>query len=366
MDVIKYIEKNGDLTFEEKAMTLIDKLIFSILSYVYYDGTVSSNSSRKKTIAEVGKDFFLVHADREFKNIFHTISYAPKILDIIKDKKRYKDLYLYNDVYIGNQHQQFSALTIEINPNLVFVSFEGTDELISGWKEDCAMTYKRFIPSQVQAIKYLNQHFTFKNCELILGGHSKGGNLALISAMYSNPLIRKKVKEIISFDGPGLKKEQLELNRYKEVKDKYNLYIPDTSVFGLLLKNEEYNVVKTNKIAFFSHDPMTWKIDGDNFKEGKLSNFSKILSTGLDKWSNKYTNEEKKVFFDCLFKTIDKQNIVSLIEVMDNYKLVIKIFKELKTLDPTIKLMAKDIVSIYIKCNKEYLKEKFSKKDKKD
>lgn len=364
MDIIKYIEKNGDITFEEKGLTIVDKLIFSTLSYVYYDGVVSSNSFNKKTIEQVGKEFFSIHADREFKNIFHTISYAPKLLDIIKEKKRYKDLLLYNDVYIGDSKQQFSAVSIEINPNLVFVSFEGTDELISGWKEDCALTYKRFIPSQIQAIKYLNQHFLFKNCELILGGHSKGGNIGLIAAMYANPLVRRKIKEIVSFDGPGLRKEQLDLSRYNDVKDKYNLYIPDTSVFGLLLVNENYKVVKTNKIAFFSHDPMTWKIIGDEFKAGKLSNFSKILSTGLDKWSNKYTDKEKKLFFECLFKVLEKQNITSLLEIMDNYKLVIKIFKELKTLDPTIKLMAKDIVSIYIKCNKEYLKEKFSKKDK--
>ena len=60
----------------------------------------------------------------------------------------------------------------------------------------------------------MNAHFTFKDCKLILGGHSKGGNLALVAAMYSNFLVRNKIIEIYSYDGQGLLEEQLNSSRY--------------------------------------------------------------------------------------------------------------------------------------------------------
>lgn len=364
MNMVDYIEKYGELTFDQLELTEVDKLIFSILSYIKYDGIVSYNSFNKKTLKEVCDVFFNTHTEEDFKNIFHTIRFSTVLLDKIRNKNRYKDLLLYNDIYIGDDKKQFSALTIEVNPRLVFVSFEGTDHLVSGWKEDCAMTYKKFIPAQMQAIKYLNKHFMFRNCELILVGHSKGGNLALVSAMYCNPVVFKKIKEVVSYDGPGLSKEQLKLDRYSRLKERYNLYIPDTSVFGLLLNVEDYKVVKTNKLPFFSHDPMTWKIDDNKFSTGKLSDFSKILNVGLDRWVVKYSKDERKSFFECVFKVFENNDITNLIDVMDNYKLVLKILKEAHMLDSRVKAMAKDIITIYLKCNKEYLKEKFNKKIK--
>lgn len=366
MNIVDYIEKYGNLTFEEKELTEIDKLLFSILSYIKYDGSVSYNSSNKKTLKQVCDDYFSTHDEKDFKNIFHTIRFSTVLLEKIKNMKRYSGLLLYNDIYIGDSKQQFSALTIELNSNLVYVSFEGTDHLVSGWREDCAMTYKKFVPAQIQAIRYLNRHFKFRNCEIILGGHSKGGNLALVSALYSNPMIFNRIKEVCSYDGPGLSVEQLKMSRYKRLKDRYNLFIPETSVFGLLLNVEDYQVVKTNKLPFFSHDPMTWKIEDDHFSTGKLSNFSKILDEGLDKWIDKYTKVERKSFFDCVFKVFENNNITSLIDVMDNYKLMIKIIKEARLLEPGVKSMAKDILTTYLKCNKEYLTEKFNRKVKND
>ena len=48
MNIIKYIKKNGDLTFDEKPLNDVDKLIFGLLSYVKYDGVVSLNNKNKK------------------------------------------------------------------------------------------------------------------------------------------------------------------------------------------------------------------------------------------------------------------------------------------------------------------------------
>ena len=42
------------------------------------------------------------------------------------------------------------------------------------------------VEAQKRAISYLNRHFTFGHAPLIVGGHSKGGHLALVGSMYAN------------------------------------------------------------------------------------------------------------------------------------------------------------------------------------
>ena len=57
MNVIDYIDKYGDYSFKKKPLNEIDKLIFGLLSYVHYDGTVSYNSKDKRTVKQVAREF---------------------------------------------------------------------------------------------------------------------------------------------------------------------------------------------------------------------------------------------------------------------------------------------------------------------
>ena len=101
---------------------------------------------------------------------------AVKLFNIIKDTERYKNLYLYNYAYESGDAEQFSAITIEISNKLVYVSFEGTDHLVSGWKENFMLSYQFPVLSQRRAIDYVNKHFLFRGHDIILGGHSRVGN----------------------------------------------------------------------------------------------------------------------------------------------------------------------------------------------
>lgn len=363
MNIIDYIDKFGDKSFTQKEMNEIDKLIFSLLSYVEYKGIVSENSHNKKTIKEVGDIFFKNITKKEIKKQIIPIKMAIGVFDKIRDKRRYKDLLLYNDIYIGDENQQFSAVCIEIEPKLVYVSFEGTDYLVSGWKEDCELAYKFPVKSHKQAVKYLNRYFMFKNCKLILGGHSKGGNLALVAGMNCNMIIRNKITEIYSYDGPGLRKKQIDSFRYKRIKNKYTHIIPNYCIVGLLLRNDgNYKVIKTNHVGIMAHDPTTWQLESDDFKKVELSTFSKLLDKGISAWLDKYNDEERELLVKCLFEIFENNNITSFMEIMENYKLILDLLKSAKKLNPIVKDMAKDLIKVLIECNKEYIKSKFNRK----
>ena len=360
MNIIKYIKKNGNFTFDEKPFNEVDKLILGLLSYVKYDGAVPSNKNEKKKLKDVAKDFFEMYSrDPKQKNIT-AVRGSINMLKVMQDKKRYCNLLMYNDIYIADDAQQFSAVCIEIKPKLVYVSFEGTDQMISGWEEDFKMIYEFPVKAQKQAIEYLNKNFTFSNCKIILGGHSKGGNLALVSAMYSNFLVRRKIINIYSYDGPGLMKAQLESKQYKRISKKLVQIVPNNSIVGLLLRHERnYKVIKSNSFGLFSHFAEMWRVGDDDFIHSKLDNASINLEKNLLNWLDKYSLEERKVFVEKLFDVFRNANINSLTQIMNNPKLIIDVIRETTKLDKFVGKMTRQFFSIIARFFYGTVKEKF-------
>ena len=155
MDIYKYVDEYGKYTFDEKKINQVDKVIFSFLSYANLEKVMENN--KVLTISEAGKEYLQLHPGKDINII--AVKEGNKLLKYIRNTNRYKDCLLYNYEYIGNSDVQFGVVSIEYQPNKVYVSFEGTDSLFSGWKEDFILGYKFPTKSHKMAIKYLNKHF---------------------------------------------------------------------------------------------------------------------------------------------------------------------------------------------------------------
>lgn len=351
MNIFRYIDKYGNISFLEKEFNDVDNLIFSALIYIDLDKYVSNNNFNKRSIQDVGNDFLKNYNKK--KKIVIATKIGIKVLRYIKDTKRYKDLLLYNYSYIGNDKEQFSAITIEINNSLIYVSFEGTDQLISGWKEDFMMSYQFPVLSQKMAIKYINK-FIFNRHKIIIGGHSKGGNLAVVAGMYANMFVKNKIIKVYNNDGPGLREEQFNSNKYKNMEKKLVSIIPNYSVVGLLLKHsDKYMVVKSMKRGINAHNFTNWVISDDKLLITKLSNYSKIINKTVNKWLDKYSDSERELFVKELFLIFDRANIYSLTDINDNKKLIFNIIKETKGIDIKTKNMIMDFIYLLFSLFKE-------------
>ncbi len=351
MNIFRYIDKYGNISFLEKEFNDVDNLIFSALIYIDLDKYVSNNNFNKRSIQDVGNDFLKNYNKK--KKIVIATKIGIKVLRYIKDTKRYKDLLLYNYSYIGNDKEQFSAITIEINNSLIYVSFEGTDQLISGWKEDFMMSYQFPVLSQKMAIKYMNK-FIFNRHKIIIGGHSKGGNLAVVAGMYANMFVKNKIIKVYNNDGPGLREEQFNSNKYKNMEKKLVSIIPNYSVVGLLLKHsDKYMVVKSMKRGINAHNFTNWVIYDDKLLITKLSNYSKIINKTVNKWLDKYSDSERELFVKELFLIFDRANIYSLTDINDNKKLIFNIIKETKGIDIKTKNMIMDFIYLLFSLFKE-------------
>lgn len=360
MNLFSYVDEYGNNTFEEVPFNEVDNAIFSSLSYVSLNGIVSSSRYNKITIREAADKYFLVYPTK--KKYIWSVKQAVKLFKVIKDTKRYGNLYLYNYVYEATDSQQFSALTIEINPKLLYVSFEGTDHLVSGWKEDFMMTYSFPVPSQKKAIDYINRKFVLCNKKIILGGHSKGGNLAMVAGMYANMFVRNKIIRIYNNDGPGLLKEYFESSNFLNIKDSLVHIVPNYGVVGLLLYHtDDYIVVRSSRRSAMAHDIHTWVVKGDSFMRSELDGYSKVLDDEINNWLKKYTREERKRFVFAMFDIFDKAGIESLMEIVDNKKLIFDIINEYKELNDVDSKMFKDFIGMLFKCFKDVKVDEFKK-----
>lgn len=348
-NIVNYINKYGNLTFDELKLNELDELIFGVLSYVDFDGILENNKYEKVKLSDAADMLFKKYKMKELMDNMSGVTAAIKIFDYIKNENRYKDLYLYNYAYKCDSNKQFSALFIDINEKLTYISFEGTDDLVSGWKEDCEMTYNFPIPAQKEAIKYVNRSIPlFTNRSYILGGHSKGGNLACVAAMYINPLLRSRIKRVVSYDGPGLKPEQLESKNYKNVESKLELVVPNTSIIGMLLNHKkEFKVVSSTKGGIAGHNVINWETEDTKFVASKLSKGSKKIDDLVYEWLNKYTDEELERFVTEIFDVLARAGVHSLREIkLKNIPVLLKIVEETKKLDEETRKIIKSLLQL--------------------
>lgn len=352
MNVFDYVDYFKDYTFQEREFNEVDNIVFSLLSYVDFNGIVKE-SKDNITIEEAYKIFEKKYVPR--KKEFIAIKNGVKLFEKIKDTRRYKDIKLMYYTYVGTDVAQFSAITFGIDNNLYYVAFEGTDSLVSGWKEDCKMAYHFPVEAQVLAKKYLDKNFLLKNCSLIVGGHSKGGNLALVSSMFCNYFVKRKIIKIYSNDGQGLRKAQIDSKFYEKIKDRFVHIIPNYSIVGLLLRHSNnYIVVKSNKIGLLSHDLATWQVSYDHLEKSKLSRSSKVFENGFEKWLDKYDDEKRKLFVKEFFKLMENNGIKDLVEINVKKELILNIVKQSKELNPLVREMTIDLFKVIGKTNFEY------------
>ena len=350
-NIVKYIKKYKDITFEEESFNEIDNLILSELTYLNFDGIIPED--RNTITLEVAiKEYLKQYTYRETKKEGIAQKDAYKIIQVLKNSKRYKDIQLYNYIYIGNKKMQFSAMVYKYKKMFTYIAFEGTDDLLSGWKENFNIAYMFPTMSQKVAIDYLNKAMSLFDKNVMVGGHSKGGNFALVASMYCSPLKRLKIKRIYNNDGPGLRLKEMNSKEYQKIKDRYIHIVPNYSYIGVLLRNDKYKVVKSSRKDIMSHSALTWQINDKEFAYTNLSKMSKNLEKGVITWLDGHTDSQRKKVINNIFSAIEETGIEKL-SSMIKLKNIMRIVNSLKSIDQE----SKDLALDFIKFNTNFIKE---------
>lgn len=338
-NIYKYIREYKDITFEEHPVTELDILIFTQIPYIDFSGSFE-NKEEEVTLS--------VLWERAKKQNIKTMGFghrvALKMLDEISSTKRYKDLILKNYIYCLAEDTQFGAISIVVPNEYTYVIFEGTDNTIWGWKEDFKLAYMYPTESQKMAAKYLNDNIKLNGSKVVVCGHSKGGNLALVGAMNTNILKKTKIHKIYSLDGPGLKNEEFRSLKYKLVRKKLVNIIPNASLIGVLLKQENVRVVKSRGLGLLQHDVITWVIDDDKLKPAVQDKLSIRLDESISKWLDCHNYSEREEIIEGIFSVFESSNIKTYTDI-NSLEEIYKIVKS--TLD--LSEDTKEVISTSLK-----------------
>ena len=187
----------------------------------------------------------------------------------------------------------------------MYISYMGTDDNLYGWKEDFNMAFMDKVPSQLDGTKYLREMAKkYPKKKIRVGGHSKGGNIAVYASISVNKMIKNRIEKVYSYDGPGQSKKTID----KKCKDDFILkvksYIPQDSIIGRVLEHkEECVIVKSNEKGIMQHDIYSWEVKKDDFETlDKLTKSSENINKTIKKWLENTTPEQREVFIDIMFE----------------------------------------------------------------
>lgn len=352
-DIFDYINWRGDLSVKQDGFNNADALILSRISYFPFDDIVSGDINDRITIKETSEKFFASDINND-KILWQG---DTQLLKACADSQRFMNMKLSGYVNIVDEEQQlqFSAVVIEIDKNCHFISYRGTDNTVVGWQEDFNMYYMFPVPSQTTALKYLEEASRKVSGDLILGGHSKGGNLAVFAASFCSSDIQKRIKDVYNHDGPGFDSKAIENSGFKKIINKIHTYLPQSSIFGMMFEHaEKYTIVKSTQKGFLQHDIYSWEIQRNNLVTlSEMTNTSAFFDHTLTDLLGNMSNEQRKLFADGIFSLLKNSEDKTFNEIAENWKSNSSVvFKSLKNMDSKTRSIIISTLLNFIKCAK--------------
>ena len=278
----------------------VDSLVLSELSYMRLTDLVPTFDEAKSVATVPIRELLRAESYDEMfvSNSSDMNDYRLALLHAVCESPRFRALRVgeYAERLSERDQQQFAAMTFDVgcgSPDLLYIAFRGTDGTLVGWKEDFNMAVRCPVPSQESAYRYvdsiLDRSEGFLSSEgspaIMLGGHSKGGNMAVYAAMQvahddieaagerarrlgllpalGGPVPGRNVRiaRIFSHDGPGLPESMVRGQAYRTVESRIRKTVPESSVVGMLLQsNAKVIVVKADAVGIMQHMGNSWQV----------------------------------------------------------------------------------------------------------
>lgn len=197
---------------------------------------------------------------------------------------RFRDLLIYDHAAAFDEARdlQFAATTYVCPGHFAYVGFRGTDTTLTGWREDFNMAYRAPVEAQALAARYLAAAGADPRLPetLLVGGHSKGGNLAEYAALTAAPEVKQRIARLYNHDGPGFKAGLFTAADYEPLAGRMTKQVPADSMVGILMESfMPVEVVQATGRGFEQHSVFRWVVEGADGEAGR-SNAEGARDTG--------------------------------------------------------------------------------------
>lgn len=310
-------------SFLTRPLNEVDSLIFCIIGYFHFDIYEALSDDKQKFLtlqkicAQVDSHALIAKTwieDFSGETFLRALLQNPRFMlcrvGYFCDEK--------DDAY----EKQFSAVSFLLPNNEMYLAYRGTDNTLTGWKEDFNLAYMQKIPSQKDASQYLEYvAHAYPQSSLYLGGHSKGGNLAQYAAMCADEQTFSRIKKVYDYDGPSFMQAPSERMYQKDYRTKLVKLVPESSIFGMMLEEQDdFHIVAARGFLFFQHAPLNWEVVQEKFVYCEsLSDHAYVIDMAMNTWVDQYSVEQREAFIATLYQLIKQTHAVTWSDIEQDY-----------------------------------------------
>lgn len=323
-NILDYLDWRGDLTFAQSPFNEVDNLILAELSFVDFKGIVPRTGEGKSVfLAGAAEQYFARFPAGEKIDMGVLVpDEIPELLRKMAASRRFGALGLncFEDKTDHERGEQFAALTVELGEGSVYLAFRGTDDTLAGWKEDFMLACTPQIPAQRMAAEYVAWVAKqYPRRKLRIGGHSKGGNLAVWSAVHAPANVQRRIREVWSNDGPGFHTDILSLPEHADIVRRIITILPQSSLVGMILEHDEdYTVVRSSERGAWQHDGFSWEVRGAEFVHlHSVTRQGRRNDLVLKEWVRNMPLDQREKFVEGLFEVLTASGAETLTELKE-------------------------------------------------
>lgn len=347
-NILDYLDWRGDLPLSVSPFNEVDALILAELSFIDFDSIVPPPEvARGIPLREAAEIYFSRYGEEGAPTGALVQETVVQMLRKLSGSDRFGAMRLngYTALLDDALEQQFAALTVELGDGSVYISFRGTDGTLVGWKEDLNLGFLDEIPSQRQAVRYLARMARqYAGSALRVGGHSKGGNLAVYSAAMSGEAVQRRILSVHNNDGPGFAFPIGETAGHQRIAARIHTVVPQSSVVGMLLEHEKhYQVVLSNNEGIYQHNGFSWQVCGTQFVHLEdSSRAGRLVDETLDAWAGTLDHAQREAIADAIYGVFTATGARTLSDLTgEKLRSAAAMLKTYKNLDrPTRRLLS--------------------------
>lgn len=316
-NAIDYLRWRGDLTFAQDPFNEVDNLLLCIVSYIDFDSVPALIERDPTNAVPIQQVCDRLSQKAEQKGL-STLDYVY-VMKQMAASRRFSDvaMFAYESTHDEAREMQFGAVSFLLPDDSVFVAYMGTDRSMIGWKEDFNMSFLSAVPSQERAAEYTAEIAASCPQRVIrIGGHSKGGNLAVWAAANLPEDVQSRLAVAYNNDGPGFSSEFLESEGYRRAADRIRTLIPESSVVGVLMEHtQDYEIIDSSYYAVMQHEPLSWVVLGNQFvHQEKRTLVGKLSDDVLREWLASMTPQVRETFIEAMYEVITKGGTITSLE----------------------------------------------------
>lgn len=287
-----YVRWYADLSFYDMPFNDVDNLVLSTLTYYHFDllkkAEGKAASLRRCLQGNADSGFYkAVYDSRRFGTL------------LVSD---------FTEVFDSETDTQFAAMQFHLCDNVYYIAFRGTDNTLVGWREDFIMSYRRTYGQEL-ALSYLNRVIRDER-EYFVGGHSKGGHLALYAACHLDDEKLGKITHVYNNDGPGLCPEVDDVSLIGRIRNRTTVILPQYCIFGRIFAHDipDVKIVSSSFKGIAQHDIISWGVDhGALDIVNDFDEASSWINDVAEQWIGDISPEEREKLVGAIFDTFEER-----------------------------------------------------------